>query len=587
MSTGFIVLVSLNMFTLILFSFISGLVSILAPCIWPLLPIVLSSSASGGKKKPLGIVLGIVTSFTLITLSISYIIKIFHFDAEILRFFAVFVIGILGLSLIIPSFGAKLEFLVSIISSKFSSVKKFSKEGFGTGFLVGLSLGIIWTPCAGPILATVATLASTRAVNIQIIFVTLSFMFGVSIPLFVLSILGARIFEKSKFLNKYTSLIQRIFGVVMIITSVIILFNFDKAIQAKLLDKFPSYTYFLVRLESGKSVTSELDKIKSSGGNKNIDKSKVNMIFAENVKSSTLPKLGIAPEFTGIYKWLNTDQDLTMEKLKGKVVLIDFWTYTCINCIRTLPHVVDWYEKYKDNGFVVVGVHTPEFEFEKKTKNVQNAISQYKIGYPVSQDNDYGTWSAYGNRYWPAHYLVDVNGVVRFVHFGEGSYDETESAIVSLLNEGGFSVSKKSTAVKDESLSSNQTPETYLGSTRAERQESSSQNLPLNHFSLGGKWNVSGEEATPTLGSNLSFNFIANKVFLVITSTSPGAKIKVFLDGKVIESGVSGKDVQDGYIKVDVSRLYELVDLKGNRGTHILRLEFENSGVSLFAFTFG
>ena len=340
-------------------------------------------------------------------------------------------------------------------------------------------------------------------------------------------------------------------------------------------------------MESGKSVTSELDKIKSSGGNKSIDKSKVNMIFAENVKSSTLPKLGIAPEFTGIYKWLNTDQDLTMEKLKGKVVLIDFWTYTCINCIRTLPHAVDWYEKYKDNGFVVVGVHTPEFEFEKKTENVQNAISQYKITYPVAQDNDYGTWSAYGNRYWPAHYLVDVNGVVRFVHFGEGSYDETESAIVSLLNEGGFSVSKKSTAVKDEPLSSNQTPETYLGSTRAERQEPSSQSLPLNHFSLGGKWNVSGEEAIPALGSNLSFNFIANKVFLVITPTSPGAKIKVFLDGKVIESGVSGKDVQDGYIKVDVSRLYELVDLKGNRGTHILRLEFENSGVTLFAFTFG
>lgn len=567
------------MLLLLGFAFVSGLVTIFAPCIWPLLPIILSSTSGGGRKKPLGITLGITTSFAFFTLALSYILKVISFDPNSLRLVAVVVIGFLGLTLAIPALSQKLEALVSQFSSRLNISSKTQSNGFVSGYVTGFSLGLVWSPCAGPILATIAALAATQQVNLAVILVTLVYVAGVGIPLFIFSSLGSLVFEKSRLFNKYTGRIQQIFGVLMILTALAIYTNYDKVLQAKLLDLVPSYSNFILKLENNPQVKNELDKLKT----------KPDM--------GSLPSKGTAPEFVGITNWLNTDKPLTMAGLRGKVVLVDFWTYTCINCIRTLPYVTSWYEKYKDMGFVVVGVHTPEFEFEKKTENVLGAIKQYKINYPVAQDNDYRTWNAYNNRYWPAEYLIDVNGNVRRTHFGEGEYEETELAIRRLLEEANNKPTSELTNLKNETPDKRLTPETYLGLGRMEKFASNekpveglntftSGSVPENFFSYEGKWFLDLEYAKASAGSKLLLNFKANKVFLVITPNGVG-RVKVFLDDAVIPSSVSGKDVKDGFLNLDTARLYEIVDLKDGYGIHLLKLEFENDGSQVFAFTFG
>lgn len=553
------------MAVLLLFAFLSGLVTIAAPCIWPLLPIVLSTSATGGHRKPFGVTLGIITSFAFFTLTLSYIVKIIPLDPNALRFVAVVIIAFFGLTLIIPKLNQLVEGAVSKLSAKFAGAGKNQGSGFVSGFITGAALGIVWAPCAGPILATIATLAATQSVNLSIVLVTVAYVIGVGIPLFLFAFLGQRIFTRTRGVSKYTGRIQQIFGVVMIITALLILTGYDRVLQAKLLDVFPSYSNFLNKLESNDAVTKQLDSLRKVPGS------------AQTMVTDATRQQ--APEFTGITKWLNTDdKPLTMKGLKGKVVLIDFWTYTCINCIRTLPYVTGWYEKYKDQGFVVVGVHTPEFEFEKNTKNVENAIKQYTINYPVAQDNDYATWNAYSNRYWPAHYLIDAEGRVRHTHFGEGEYEETEKKIQELLKEAGKTTDGSVLKEQDATPRSRRTPETYLGSNRAE---------PNDYLSLSNDWETFPEYISSAAGSKLTITFTASKVFLVITPPAAGTTATVFLDGKPIPQTVAGADIKNATLMLDVARLYELVDLKGKQGEHKLELKFTEPGVQLFAFTFG
>jgi thiol-disulfide isomerase/thioredoxin len=308
-----------------------------------------------------------------------------------------------------------------------------------------------------------------------------------------------------------------------------------------------------------------------------------------------------APDFVGVTKWLNTDGPISIRSLKGKVVLVDFWTYTCINCIRTLPHVISWYENYKDKGFIVIGVHTPEFQFEHNTGNVLDAIKTYGIRYPVAQDNDYSTWNNYNNEYWPAEYLIDANGNIRRTHFGEGEYDQMEMAIRELLKENGQSLTESLDNMPDQTPEGEQSPETYLGAARmeyffpsgslsaGEREFILSNNLRLDSFSLGGQWNVRREDAVAEKGAELKYHFYANKVFLVLRPGSAGttAKVRVLLDGKVADSSNAGADVSGGEITVNSDRLYNLIDLKGKKGGHVLQLQFETPGIEAFAFTFG
>jgi thiol-disulfide isomerase/thioredoxin len=304
--------------------------------------------------------------------------------------------------------------------------------------------------------------------------------------------------------------------------------------------------------------------------------------IAQNKKDEApeLKSMGAAPEFTGIEKWLNSDP-LTMEQLRGKVVLVDFWTYSCINCIRTLPYVTKWYETYKDQGLVIVGVHTPEFAFEKETKNVQTAIERYKINYPVAQDNDFATWNAYNNRFWPAHYLIDQQGQIVYTHFGEGKYAETENAIRALLGQ-------QATAAENEAKSGDvRTPEIYFGTSRLEnlsgaqkasrtpQQYTLPSKLDENTFALEGQWQYFDEKTTLTQGpGKIKLYFYASKVHMVANSANAQTLM------------VKADDQAAINVDVSVPDLYTLFEAK-TPGAHVLEITIPEGGFEAFTFTFG
>ncbi len=582
------------MILLLAFAFLSGLVTILAPCIWPVLPIVLSSSiqGGGGHKRPLGITIGVMLSFLIFTLSISTLVALFGLDPNVIRLFAVIIIALLGLTMVVPALAVKFELAVSRLSNIFNRTGKAQQNEFLPGFVTGLSLGVVWSPCAGPILASIAALAATGNVSIQVVLVTLAYVIGVGVPLFAFAYGGQRFVLRARGINKYTARIQQVFGVLMILTALLIYTNKDKEIQVALLDRFPVLATALNGFETNDSVTTELRKLR--GDTSDFATKNTSSLYNENKK---------APEFVGVTKWLNLPDgksSLTLAELKGKVVLVDIWTYTCINCVRTLPHVTSWYEKYKDKGFVVIGVHTPEFAFEKETYNVQNAIKQFNINYPVAQDNDFATWNAYNNLYWPAEYLIDSKGVIRRTHFGEGKYDEMEKAIQGLLKEAGQDVVEDVSQMSDRTPTTQTSPETYLGAGRmlylqgigkadvGEQNFERPKTISLNKFSFVGNWTVQDEYSQSGKDASLIYNFVGEHVYLVLKKgQAVDGEIEVFIDGKVISSEMSGLDVKNGVITVSTDKLYDIVNMKGNTKNHLLELRFKTPGVQAFAFTFG
>ena len=551
------------MILLILFAFLGGVVTILSPCILPILPIVLSSS-SGGKRKPLGVVTGFVLSFTFFTLFLTSIVRATGIPADSLRFVSIIVIAGFGLSFLIPQFQLLVERLFSKLSSLIPQRQNL-KEDFASGFVIGLSVGLLWTPCVGPILASVISLALTGSVTGTAFVITLAYSLGTAIPMFGVMYGGRELLTRNPWLVRNTANIQKGFGVLMIITAVGIYFNIDRQFQAYILTRFPQYGAGLTKFEDNESIKKQLEDM-----NKKPKKKSLLPILNEDY--------GLAPEIIEGGKWFNLPADkqsLKIADLRGKVVLIDFWTYTCINCIRTLPYLRAWHEKYKDRGLVIIGVHTPEFEFEKNPENVQKAIQDFGLKYPVIQDNDYATWRAYDNRYWPAKYLIDKDGRIRYTHFGEGEYDTTEKKIQELLAEAGRKIEEETTKIQDETPRGMQTPETYLGSLRMERKSDNPEGLPLHYFSLDGDWKVAQEYSESGKKSSLTLHYYGAKVFLVMNPANGNGKVKVYLDGKLINT-----------ITLDKDRLYDLVKLK-EKGDHILKLEFLNEGIKIFAFTFG
>ncbi len=576
--------------TLYFFAFLSGVVTIFAPCIWPLLPIILSSGVTSGHKKPLGIVTGISVSFLFATLALAFILRIFPVDPELFRLLGVAIILLLGFTLLIPRATLWLEGRVSRLSSAFGAVKS-EGSGFWSGFLTGAALGLVWSPCAGPILATVATVAATQGVSLTIFLIAFFFVAGVSVPLFFIALLGQKAFAKMRAANKHTARIQQFFGLVIILAGIMIYTGYDKTLQAKVLSVCGSAGSWLTSFEEAPQVKERLQELR---GNRSSQE--------KSAPSKNLQNLGVAPDLTGIEGWLNTEggKSLSLQELRGKVVLIDFWTYSCINCIRTLPYVESWYTKYQDQGLVVVGVHTPEFLFEHKKENVAVAIKKYGLTYPVAQDNNYSTWQAFENQYWPAHYLIDTTGAVRYTHFGEGHYDETEAAIRSLLEEAGKKVdaSTKTDVVTEAPSIGEQTPETYLGLSRMERFYSAetpsvgtknfsykNNSFPLNAWGYQGEWAILGERATANKNAKLGLRFQGNKVFLVMGATPAGGKAEVLLNVILLSPDLAGADVNQGVVTVTEERLYELV--KNNPETSgFLEIRFLDSGISVYAFTF-
>jgi cytochrome c biogenesis protein CcdA/thiol-disulfide isomerase/thioredoxin len=505
------------MILLVFFAFIAGLVTILSPCILPVLPIVLGSATSGGKKRPVGIITGFIFSFTFFTLSLSYIVKATGLPSDSLRIIAIILVGLFGFSMLVPSAQIQMEKMFSILSGFLP--KNTTDSGFIGGVVVGLCLGLLWTPCVGPILASVITLAATSSVNFTTIIITLAYSIGTAIPMFAIMYGG-----KSLLLLKNSASIQKIFGVLMILTAIAMYFNVDRTFQTYILEKFPNYGAGLTKFED--------------------------IAFRNKSFTST------TPDFIAGGEWINS-KPLTISELRGKVILVDFWTYTCINCIRTLPYIKAWNEKYKDKGLVIVGVHTPEFEFEKEAKNVKKAIKDFGITYPVMQDNDYATWNAYNNHYWPAHYLIDKNGVIRDTHFGEGNYDETEKHIQELLNVS-MPIHNATYYVSAE------TPETYLGSAR-----------DGGGYTLAGNWTKSPEYALPQMDATLTFLYEAANVYLVMRPKDKSGRVEVYLDGKLLQT-----------ITVDSEKLYTLISLP-TPGQHELQLKFLDNNLELYAFTFG
>lgn len=328
-----------------------------------------------------------------------------------------------------------------------------------------------------------------------------------------------------------------------------------------------------------------------------------------NERGIELEDRGRAPDFVGLDGWLNSEP-LSLDSLKGKVVLVDFWTFSCINCIRTLPYLNEWHSKYKDHGLVIAGIHTPEFAFEKEIENLKEAMEKYGIKYPVAQDNDYETWNAYVNRYWPAEYLIDANGHVRYTHFGEGAYDITEGAIRRLLEEAGYDLSNvadinQSTSETD--FSAIGTPEIYLGASRLEyfgnpplnefiRSEVYSfnileENIDFNNFYLEGKWKFEPEYVELVEGpGKIVIKYKASKVNMVFVATEI-IDLKLKLDGKDVTENNKGWDVtiENGEARVEIreSDLYNLIDTGDDYDTHILEIIIPESGLRAFAFTFG
>ncbi|HMS22563.1 MAG TPA: cytochrome c biogenesis protein DipZ [Candidatus Levybacteria bacterium] len=575
------------MILLIAFAFLAGVITVLSPCILPILPIILTSSIGGvntGKSRPVGVVIGFVLSFTFFTLFLSTIVRLSGIPAETLRFFSVIVIAGFGLSLLIPQFQVLVERLFSKLAGFMPSSQ--NRTGFGGGLLIGFSVGLLWTPCVGPILASVISLAITGTVTFDAFLITLAYSLGTAIPMFLIMLGGQNALRRVPWLLSNLGRIQKLFGVLMILTAIGIFFNIDRRFQTFILNTFPQYGTGLTRFEDNQLIRNQLDKKAADEVKKeDMGKPMFDLVNPKGVK---------APEVIPGGVWFNSDP-LTLAQLRGKVVLIDFWTYSCINCQRTLPYLRDWNKKYKDKGLIIIGVHAPEFEFEKSEKNVALAIKDFNLAYPIVQDNDFATWRAYNNRYWPAKYFIDKEGYIRYSHFGEGAYDESEKVIQELLKEAG--ATDISSEINNPTYQIQaKTPEIYLGYARIEhfastetikKSELSTYSAPEklgnNQMAYAGNWNIMEEYANPQKGSILTLNFDAKEVFLVMRTKGAPAKVKVYLDNKIQDFG---KDNINGVVTVDSDALYKLINLS-SPGRHILKLEFEDNNAELFAFTFG
>lgn len=588
------------MIILILFAFLAGIVTILSPCILPVLPIILSSSVGGDKQRPLGIVTGFVLGFTFFTLFLSTLVSVTGIPGDIMRHVSVAIIILFGISLLVPRFQTMIETLFSRLSQHMPKMN--THKGFMGGLVIGLSLGLLWTPCVGPILASVISLALTGSVSGTAVIITLAYALGTALPMLGILYGGNRLLQTVPFFAKHAENIQKAFGILMILVALAVFFQWDRTFQVYILDVFPQYGRGLTALEDNKAVREQIKKINPSSSD--------NSGTIDSMKNNAYPG---APDIIPGGRWYNlpidginrsNDQGLTMDDLKGRVVLVKFWTYTCINCIRTLPYMRDWYAKYKDDGFVLLGVHTPEFEFEKNPDNVQSAITDFQLKFPVVQDNDYATWRAYDNHYWPALYLVDKEGKIRYTHFGEGKYQETESMIQQLLKERGVSVDKTFSDIQKSETNYARTPESYLGYERMEYIVSQEEVKPddfsyytapkdvsLNRFAFEGKWQVGPEYSRAESGSTLLLHFQGKEVYLVMRAVmddddSESARLNIFLDNEPVSPKNAGIDVMNSTVEVGKDRLYHLISLY-DKEEGVLRIEFPKGGVEVYAFTFG
>jgi cytochrome c biogenesis protein CcdA/thiol-disulfide isomerase/thioredoxin len=595
------------MIVLLSFALLAGAGTALSPCVLPVLPALLSAGAVGGRRRPLGVVLGLSLTFTVTIVGVANVVEGVGLGSDPLRDLATAVLLGFGLALLVPRVLARLEAPLSRLA-RFGP--RTAGDGFASGLLVGGALGFVYTPCAGPILTAVI---SVSAASGRTVTVALAYALGSALVLLALSLGGRRLLERIRRAGRGPA-VQRALGLIMILTAVAILTNLDVNFDQFVAQHIPDVN-LAAQLECSSAVTGRLHELTgrrarfapANGSSPCSGSATAVHTAARNASQATLlavarslRPLGPAPAFQKTERWFNTPggRPVTLRSLRGRVVLIDFWTYTCINCIRTLPYLKAWDAAYRRDGLTIVGVETPEFSFERDAGNVANAIDQFGLRYPVVQDNEMGTWNAYGNQYWPADYLIDASGQVRYAAFGEGDYDKTETAIRALLAQSGAPVGAHSHPQGVLVPSALTTPETYLGTARAEGWldhpragehdygPAVTGSLPLNEFAFSGTWDIGAQPATAGSGAGVDVEFQAKDVYLVLSS--PGERplpVQVLLDGRPIAASAAGADVRHGTVTVRRQRLYSLVGLPRSE-RHRLSLRFA-AGISGYAFTFG
>ena len=540
------------MLVLLGIAFLAGVITAVSPCVLPVLPIVLAGGASGGRRRPFAIVAGLLSTFVVSILFAAYLLDKLGLPQDLLRNVSIALLFVIAATLLVPQFGRWIERALSRFSRR-------SGKQVDSGFLLGCALGFAFVPCGGPILAYVSAQSASVHFGFRPIALAIAYALGAGVVLFGIAVGGQRIAAP---LRSHAVALRKALGAVIAAAAVALVFNVDTKLQTSV----PSWTDFL----QNHTERTAFARDKLYGKTK----------FAPTAETSAvqLPDYGPAPSLAGGGNWFNS-APLTMQKLRGKVVLIDFWTYSCINCLRTLPQLEAWDAKYRKDGLVIVGVHTPEFAFEHVESNVKGAIRRLDVKYPVVQDNDYRIWNAYSNQYWPAEYLIDREGNVRHAHFGEGEYDRTEKLIRSLLGVDRGAP----TQVRDQTPEGELTPESYIGSARAERFVGGElqpgraaayrfpPTVPQDDLALDGRWTVLQERAIAGAGAKLRLHFHAAKVYLVLGGKGT---VDVLLDGK-----------KQRTVNVNGDRLYTLVNSKRTLDA-LLELRF-TPGISAYAFTFG
>ena len=570
-----------------LLAFVGGVFTILSPCILPVLPFVFAHADRPFRRSGLPLLLGMALTFSLVATAAAYggywVVRLNQGG----RYIAMFVFLILGLTLLFPDFAEALTRPLVRAGSRLQGAPT-TETSVSKSFLLGISTGLLWAPCAGPILGLILTGAAIQGPGARSSFLLLSYALGAATSLGIALFAGKKVFATMKHSLRFDIWIRRVLGAAVIIGVVAIALGWD--------------TNLLAKFSFVNTATAEEHLIHALGAPK---LAPTNASAAEPV----LPDEGPMPELSGAVAWLNSPP-LTREQLRGKVVVIDFWTYSCINCLRALPYTEGWYAKYKDAGLVVIGVHTPEFAFEKERSNVEQAVHDLKISYPVAIDSNYKIWQAFNNEYWPAHYFIDGKGRIRHHHFGEGEYDESERVIQELLKENGAKSLADGTinvtangAEAAPDLQDTRSPETYIGYNRAEHFASAQlfaqdtrmaytpqPRLTLNQWALGGTWKVGPESAVlDSAPGKIVFRFHARDLHLVLGPTKNGKAIrfKVTLDGTAPGDDHGSDADAAGAGTVQGHRLYQLIRQKGAVEDRTFEIEFLDPGVQAFAFTFG
>ncbi|WP_413990842.1 cytochrome c biogenesis protein DipZ [Labrys okinawensis] len=612
---------------LFIVSYLGGVLTILSPCILPVLPFVFARADKPFIKSGLPLLLGMALTFaavaTLAAVGGGWAVQANEYG----RWIAMGLLAIFGVTLLFPHLSDWLTRpLVSAGSrlSQAASRQDGNGSSVGPSFLLGIATGLLWAPCAGPILGLVLSGAALQGANVQTTVLLLAYALGAATSLALALLIGGRVFTAMKKSLGVGEWIRRGLGVLVIAGVGAIALGLDtgfltqvslastSAVEQGLVDKvrpIPSDT----QPTSSVIAKSDQNSGDQNSGDQNSMMMSANPAMMMKAKPAgggeTLPVEGQLPSLSGAVEWLNTPP-LTAEGLRGKVVVVDFWTYSCINCLRSIPYVRAWAEKYKDQGLVVIGVHAPEFAFEKNADNVKQAVKDLKIDYPVAIDNNYAIWQGFNNEYWPAHYFIDAQGRIRGHHFGEGDYDKSEQIIQQLLKEAGKTnvaqgvvqvEAKGAEAAAD--MSDVISPETYIGYDRADnfiapsgmvvdksQVYAKAGSLDLNQWTLSGDWTVDKEKATLNAANgSITYRFHARDLHLVLGPGGGGkpVRFRVLVDGKA-PGDDHGVDIDaDGNGTITNQRLYQLIRQNKPVADHTFEIDFQDPGAQAFAFTFG